>query len=487
MEAFVIFYSWLLGLIILAMFARNILRKNWDLLSWRNLFLLGFLHFYVLGAYFAAQGDVHTEGDVIPVTTRPWFTLVAGMTLFFFPFMISTAVGIRQAKLASRLPRLQIPLTGPAVIGSVIGLNIVALIFMIPAFNYFGLIAGNLRGQIAGCATGLATYYLIARRFNPAAWVLLAATFGVGFVVSTVGAPSRRMMLGVLMVIPWMFHFAVWRYGRPAANFARAGAFLVAGALAVIIYTPFRDPGGTSGTTFQSHTTVSGRVSQLLEIISNPQIDPKAVKMVMYTDTVPITLYAMANYPTPYNFEPLRGVKWFLLNPIPRFIWSDKPAALGFDMARGFRNAVKNFTIGPGIITHGWIEAGYIGVLYYAIFFGLLCGVVDRALAERATNPFFIATIGSTLGNVIALPRGDTPLFLLQIAGGIVASTLILWCLNLAYGRVWSAFAPLLPPHLRHQPLADEGAPDHNPNETDAAYDGPSPENHGGAPASDEW
>src|SRR5207249_1278102 len=131
------------------------------------------------------------------------------------------------------LPALRLPVTAPAIVGSVLVLNAVALIFTIPIFNYFGIIAANMRGQLAACAAGLATYYLVARRFNPAAWALLAGTLGIAMVVSTAFAPSRRMLLGVLLAVPWAYYFAVWRYRSAGSNFARVGLFCAAAVLAI--------------------------------------------------------------------------------------------------------------------------------------------------------------------------------------------------------------------------------------------------------------
>jgi hypothetical protein len=100
--------------------------------------------------------------------------------------------------------------------------------------------------------------------------------------------------------------------------------------------------------------------------------------------------------------------------------------------------------LGVGIIGHGWSELSAFGVLYYALFFGLLVGGVDRAIAQRAWNPFFLSVMGSGMGNVVALTRGDTPLFMIQITGGIVFSALILYILKAA-APVWASFPSLVP------------------------------------------
>jgi hypothetical protein len=188
--------------------------------------------------------------------------------------------------------------------------------------------------------------------------------------------------------------------------------------------------------------TIGKRADQFLDLLTNPRIDPAIIKYILYTDTVPNTLYVLENYPGNHAFMPFHGVIWFFANPIPRSVWPDKPEAFGA-MLRDQMNVPPN--LGPGIIAHGWAEGWLIGVFGYAVFFGLLVGVVDRAVAERVWNPYFLAVFGSGLGNVIALPRGDTPLFMIQIVAGITASGAILYLLK-TLSPVWSSFPVLLPP-----------------------------------------
>src|SRR5262245_32493136 len=187
MEPFIRFYSLALIVVTLGVFVRNAFKRNWDLMSWRNLFLLGFIHFYPLGAYLLATGGLISGQPVTRVASEAWGRLAVAMALFLPVFLLAAAIGNRRGAWAALIPRLQLPVTTPAILGSVAVLGIAALIFTSPFFNYFGLVAGNLRGQLAGCAAGLATYFLIARRFNPAAWLIFLFTLGLCLVIATAG------------------------------------------------------------------------------------------------------------------------------------------------------------------------------------------------------------------------------------------------------------------------------------------------------------
>lgn len=452
-----------LTVLILGVFAFGMFRRSWDLVSWRNLFLLGYIHFYCLGAYFTSTG-ASGPAAFIRFPTGGWGTLIVCLVLFLALFLMSARFAIRRPFLGRWIPDLQIPVTGPAIVTCALTLSAAALLFSIPFANYFGLLVAQVRGQLSACAVGLATYYLIARRFNPISWSLFATVLFVALITSTVGTAGRRLLLSVLIAAPWMWYFTVWRYRAPMANLARVGVLVVLGILAIIIYSPFRAAGTGKD---MSSSTLSQRTDQLLQIVSDPKIDTSIIKYILYTDTTGNTLWILENYPEIIPYDPFQGIKWFLANPIPRTLWPDKPVALGATMSQVLHVDVKNFSFGPGIIGHGWSEGAYFGVAAYAVAFGLLCGIIDRRLHDQSTNPFFIAAIGCTLGNVFALPRGDTPLFLIQITGGVVSCMFMLWVLRSLNWRFWGAFPPLLPAGAGLDEHGEPAVPEHDAADSD--------------------
>ena len=460
MEQFVAYLSLALVALILGIYVRNIINRTWDLFSWRNLFLLGFMHFYCFSAYYMATGE--TLPEFLGLTTGGWAKLAAMMVLFLIIFLGCSSFAMRRRSWTRIVPKIELPVTAPALVASTLVLSILGLVFSIPFFNYFGVIAAQVRGQLGACAVGLATYYLVARRFNPLAWLLFFSALGMGAVSSTVGLPGRRLLVGVMLAVPWMWYFVIWRYRPPTTNIIRVSIFFVAGVLGVIIYSPIR--AGQEQRT-EVEATISKRTDQFIDLITNPRIDTKVIKYILYTDTVPNTLYILENYPTNHQFMPLHGLYWLMANPIPRSIWPNKPEALG-GILRDQMRVVPN--LGPGIIGHGWSEAWVFGVIYYAVFFGLLVGVVDRASAERCWNPYFLAVFGGNLGNVLALPRGDTPLFVIQIIGGIVSSGGILYLLK-SVSPVWASFPLLQPPGTSDASEATPESPDAAPDHGDAS------------------
>jgi hypothetical protein len=452
MESFIPYYSVILIAITLAVLARDSIRRTWDLFSWRTVFLLGLIHFYFIGAYFTAGGKTRGAG-LAAINPDTWLPLAFAMALFLGLFLAAAWAGFRSPRLTALVPSLALPLTAPALLGSIVVLCAASIFCCIPMGSYVGLFASQFRGQFVTAAVGLATYYVIARRFNPASWGALLGTMAVGLLASTVASSGRRMLLSVLLAVPWMWYFTVWRYRAAQTNFARLGVMAAIAVLAIVAYSPFRarDTGRDN-----QDATAGRRAGQFVEMVTTP-LNPKMLDHILYTDTVSNTLWTIDNFPGMVRYDPFQGFKWLVTNPIPRSVWQDKPVALGTTMAVA-QHREKNFSYGPGIIAHGWSEGWYFGVAGYALFFGLLMGIADRALAMRAVNPFFVATLGCNLGNIFALARGDTPLFLIQILAGVIGCTVVLALLGATYGRVWAVFPEVTPrDSLTAPPESPEG------------------------------
>jgi hypothetical protein len=127
--------------------------------------------------------------------------------------------------------------------------------------------------------------------------------------------------------------------------------------------------------------------------------------------------------------------------------------------------------LGVGILGHGWSEGGILGVIGYAAFFGFFAAAFDNLIRQRMWNPFFLAAIGSSLGNVYALARGETSLFLLQVINGFVGVIIVLYLLKLFFNPVMLASAPLYADGNRWAFEPDEDEPvEHDHADAEPAY-----------------
>lgn len=447
-----------LGLLVavLAIVLMNILRRRWDALSWRNLFLLGFAEFIALSSFWVSRGVI-TPG--VPVDGRGMTMLAWANLLFFALFLPATWRGRRGRFIPRLLPRLSLPVTTPGIIATIVVLLAVSLVATtVIGAGYAAALMHFFRSAPPAAAVALATYYLVSRRFNPTAWALFLSTILIASLVAMVGTVSRRPLLGVFLAIPWMWYWGIWRYRSPSVNVVRLSAALSLVILVLIAYAPFRFMGVQR---FGAGATIERRAQQFLELTRDPwrRVTDEIIANYLYNDASVLALYVVEHYPSSYPYTPLHTAAWMLANPVPRAWWPDKPKALGILIKERLGTEAN---LSAGIVAHGWAEGGLLGVAAFAVFFGLVAGWFDRALADRADNPYFIAMIGGTLGNVLGLARGDVALFFLEILVGMAVVALIMWGINLVFGPVVRAFPPLFP-SLWHQADSDAGNPEPDP------------------------
>ncbi len=423
----------ILTIIILMIMFFDLFRKKWDVLSWRNIFLLGYLHFFGVGAYLTATSNNFSDRFIS--SPKSMSILAIALIVFLVVFMLSAKLGARMRFLGRLVPKVELPITSTGMIIPIVILVILGLLSsLVPPQNFIGLLAVQFKAGMVGTAMGLAAFYLMANRFNPFSWLVFLTTFGAAVLVSVTGGSSRRGVLGILIILPWFWYYMILRYRSVSMTVLKMGVPAVAALLFLLAYT------GVRHESRDSNFDAGSRIEEFKEMVTNPQINHNSFDIMLYTDTTNNTLFIIENYTTSADFIPFHGLKFFLLNPVPRIFWHDKPEALGI-ILQDQMDTLAN--LGPGIIGHGWAEGAWIGVLVYAIFFGILVGVIDQAIRERCWNPFFLALTGCYLGNVMAMPRGDTPLFLLQLTAGMVSSTIVLYGLRLVFKSVMLAGKPL--------------------------------------------
>lgn len=433
MSAPLIVSSLLVTVLIAVIFLRDLVQRKRDLFSIRNFFLLGVLFFYGIAGMIYGSNPAgfpyvsRGEGMVIIAVALP---------LFMGCFFLGELLGRKMSGLARFIPPLNLPVTTPALLFSIIatlsfGLFIVAIFRNEnSSAGYAAALGLQFRSGMAACAMGLATYYFIAQRFNPLAWAVFGTTFVLATVITTFGGTGRRDWLAVFFSIPWTWYYARLRY-HPLLPVAIKLAPIAAVTMVIMIsYSAIRHEYGKD-------VRFEQRIGQLVEIARDPLLGLNETVRVLTSDTPAISSFILEYYPNPYPQKPFNGLFYILAQPIPRAIWPGKPVALGIEVQDQLNNPAN---LGPGILGHGWAEAGWLGIVYYAIFFGIFVTIIDTAIVQRAHHPFFIAVMGAGLGNVMALPRGDTPLFLIQILAAWISTMVLLYLVRIAAGPLMSGF-----------------------------------------------
>ncbi|MBU6414333.1 MAG: oligosaccharide repeat unit polymerase [Planctomycetes bacterium] len=425
--------------------ANGVFRREHDLMSYRTFFVVGFCFFYGLATVFVAF--MEQAGFIYIPTGEGYLPLAICTPLFAIVYMVSDRFGGKLSVAQRIIPKLDIPPTTASLFLGIALCEIVAIIALTPLGDYFTALLAQVRPGLAACAAGLATYYLVSSKFNPIAWMIFLGVFTLSLLICVSGGTDRRFALSVFMVTAWVWYYFDLRY-RSMANIV--GKMAVAGGVVVfflIFYSGFRNVS-------KDEWSFANRVEQFKTASTGPSvIRDDAVRSVLFQDAPINTLYIMENYPSTQALDPFNGLIFFVTNPIPRFLWENKPIALGVNLQQQFG---INANLGPGIIGHGWSEGLWIGVAGYALFFGLLCGIIDRALKNNAANPFFMSVFGSSLGNVIGLPRGETSLFLVLWFSTTVASAMILGGMGMVMNPVFRSLPIVMPERVRNWLLGAE-------------------------------
>lgn len=453
MQVPLIILSVLVVLGILGIYVYDLKTKKYDVLSMRNIFLLGFAHFFGVGTYFTVVTGVGSEGYV--AGDKGIARLFVTTIVFVGTFAVAQRIGQRWTGLRRVVPRVEFPITKLGINIAILALLFTALVCsVIPNLGYAAAVLTQFRGGTAAAAMALATYNLLARKFNPIAWLVFFATLGCTLLLSTVGDIGRRAMLGVVLAIAWIWFYFSLRDRPPAATVVKLGVLLTCGLLMLLVYAGFRSKGFGEDTARRGYS-LSTRFQQFSEAVTNPEVKSHSVQAAFMSDTATNSMFIMENYPEVYDYMPLHGFMFVVTNPVPRSFWPEKPRGLGVILQEQLQTYAN---LGVGIIGHGWAEGGMYGVIGYAVFFGLLTAALDNLIRQRVWNPFFMAAIGSSLGNVCALPRGETSLFFLQIMLSFFGVFIVLYPLKFLLGPLLATSSPLLTDSNRpyFEPPADD-------------------------------
>lgn len=475
MDGLLYLSGFLVVVIVGAVFARDVYLRKHDPLSWKYLFLAGYVVFFGTGLIFTVIYSIGSEMHVASEGAKGMMAVAA--VFFLILFLVFFNMGGKFRLLDKWFPKVELPRTTPgALISLAASLAVVVASLAFPATgeSFTAALAAFFRGGMCATACGLATYWLLTQKFNPISWGVFAGTLGVCLIASIAGESGRRSLLGVMMVIPWVWYYTSLRNQTIRSWAPKAGVLLFLGFVLLVGYSGVR-------ASLRTSTKSVGELSRaLVESATSADLSRDTLgRDLFYQDAATNSMWIMDSYGEVYRQRPFHGLYWFVTNPIPRTLWPEKPEALGLEISRQM-NIQAN--LGPGVIGHGWAEAGWIGIIYYAVFLGFIFGIADRLLQLRADNPYFVIVMGSALGQMIAMSRGDTPLFLLQTTMAMFFSIFVLYGLKLVFGTVMSAFPVLHVTRPRQDDSWDDQPADDHPQDDHA------PEPPGDwAPADHDW
>jgi len=433
------------------------LRGKDELLSLRNFFLAGFVIFQLssgvepmLEQFSGRYSLMDWDG------TSLIYCLMA--TGFLVSFLVFYSWGLGAGTAAKLVPTTRAAPGLPTLI-----LLAVVLTFLSAVFRFsvnvplVSTLAGKAGPSFAAIASGLVAWLWAKRLFNPVMAAVAIAIILANLGIQISGAFGRRSIVAIGGCVLWGMYYSHWRDLPRLGVLTRLG---LAAAPPVIVLAAF-----TSVRSAQERPSLT---EQIQSLASQSSIRDGLRDLASGQGTVPVSMWLIENYPERFEHIHLLGLKYFFYYPIPRMWWSEKPVPLSTMIAdkadlEGVSQDVLK--IGPGVVGHAAAEGGWYVVIVYGAAFAFLLKFFDSIALRRVDNPFVVLPIGSALGQVVGMPRGEISAFAMNYVLGVVLAYISI----IAVAKALELFGWREPEPEAHPEWLD---PEWEPEDADAWRDG---------------
>lgn len=421
--------------IVLLYMAAQFLQRKHDLLSYRNFYLLAFVHFQCLSGFLGGLTGEPWRGQ--PFATSSYHIygvcLVLFLILFLWAYRLEKIPRFVGHIFPSRSP-MPTPMWVLIAIACGVMASAVCIVIVQSGVAFFSQLAAQVVFGGLIFAAVLATHLWTSQPANPF-YALMVIGLALGtMALATLGAYGRRDLVSVAAGVIWGMYLLRWRYqptGKTIFKFAAVGSI---GLAILVAYTSVR--GAQRGVFGLQEEDMAAVAKHRISALADRSLMEQGMLPILFTDTGNNSMYIIDRWGTAdLPHEPFYSLKYLLVNPIPRIWWPDKPVGFGKVLPLSMNHKeFNNLTLGPGVIGHGWHEMGIFGVAFYAVFFAILAKAVDEKLMRQVRNPFFVAATGTMLGHLIGMPRGDIGNFMVNSIGAMLAPFSIIVILGVLSG-----------------------------------------------------
>ncbi len=429
MSVLIAIYLYATALVLLAVMLRQHHTGQCPLLSIRNIALMGFIVFQVTSGAMAltVTGFSHFYVENPDVTG---LLFAVQVTVFLILFFWAFKRGFIVKRVATWMPQTwSVPNDGTLLMLSIMSTFVAAGLRLTVGIPLISIVTDYWGVGMAAVSSGLCGWVWGKRLMNPVVifWSLSLMMVNIAIVIT--GAFGRRGIVAVGGCMVWGMFYSAWRH-LPTRTLVLRLVLVTAIPVAVLAaFTSVRSA-AEHDRTAQEHLTSVQRGGNILN------------GMLMMLDgqqAGAVSMWLMETYPNRREYRHLFTPGYFLVYPVPRSWWNDKPTPLSAQIA-GFAAIpdvdTSRLTIGPGIIGHAAAEGGWYALLLYAVLGGLIFRLLDEIVALNQFSPFIILPIGSALGQLIGMARGETSAF-----GYIALITIVTVYFTMLYlGKIFERF-----------------------------------------------
>ncbi|MCH2136549.1 MAG: hypothetical protein MK101_08200 [Phycisphaerales bacterium] len=449
MRYLIAFYLFVLALMIIRRIIRQAINGEVELFSTRNLFMAGFIVFQmssaILGLGFFIFGDIQPENFQ---TTPLIYAFMVSVFLWLFYWAYR-----REWSVLERIRRPGSGWDGDAGGWLMLGIVMLGLgaflkmaLLSIPLIN---IVASQMGGGVLAAAAGCAGWAWAKNFRNPSVAAISLVILAAASSLILYQAFGRRPVLGVLMAFGWGLYWGAWR-ALPATQLVRRLAIWgFAGMFLLIAYTASR----SAAAQYEKR----GIVEMLRAVVDiRPADFSEGIAAVFSGQNAGgLSMWSIETYGSAYPYDPFHQVKYLASIPIPRAVWPGKPDPLGkLIVDHGYirlKGSGNKYNVGPGIIGHAAHDFPWLALPLYAVGLGFLIRCIDEKTKWSVHLPVVLIPLGAALGQIMALPRGESALFLFESVMAIGGA----WIFIRLGGRIVALFGGLVqtPPEEPFDPL----------------------------------
>lgn len=397
-------YFYTLALIALAWVVRQYLRSTYDLLTMRNVALLGFIVFQLVSAARLVRHPI--SGDFrLYRPTETAIVFAAWSTVFLFVFMLSYRWRWPALKLVRRAKQVRVVPDDRTLWTFIVVCLVFGAAFMRLPIPLLGLVTTKVGLALVAMSAGLVGWIWATRPRDVRTLVGAAIVLGAGLLLATLGEFGRRPLIAVSACFIFGAYYSQWRYLRPQTVLKRVAVMAVPAIVVVGMFTAAR--GGLR----ESHHT--GPVAQLKAVATASPIE--GIQMLADGQgTASKSMWIMERFPERYAYRPFSTLLYSAYFPVPRAWWASKPDTLSMDLPHLAKMKKVNrdsLTLGPGAIGHAAADGGIPVLILYAVIAGLAIRYIDELILASVEQPLTLLPLVAVSGQILGLARGEAGVF----------------------------------------------------------------------------
>lgn len=415
-----------------------------EIFSVRNVALIGLIIFQCTSAAVALLHDDYGKFYIhSAVATSIEFSIL--VTAFFFILLWAYRRGWGAVKLARRVPYTDaeprdMTLLMMAFVFAILGAGL-RFGVQIPLI---GIVAAHVGLALAAVSCGLVGWVWGKQMLNPVVAAYSAVIMAGNLANAMAGTFGRRTIVAMGLAMLWGMYYSHWRYSS-LAHIVRRSFLLGLGLLVLVaLFTSVR-----------TNTEKDRTAGEQIEALKGGNVLDGLTDLLNGQGTGVVSMWHVENFGERFDYDNLVTLRYFFLIAIPRDWWPDKPVPTsnwvasrasisGVSKDVGSKShGATGVSLSPGIIGHAVADGGWPVVVLYAVLLGLFLRFFDEIVALHPHSPFMVLAVGSSLGQMLGLFRGETSAFAFIYVVSVFGSLALLIPLGRVLSRSGSGSAPL--------------------------------------------